>query len=77
VVNFLCAEFHTKTLYTQVQKMEKKAEYCLMVSMIDDEMFKVSCQSATRPLTEHKAKLLAEALRRQDMFDEIRVEQLH
>ena len=49
----------------------------LMVSMIDDEMFKVSCQNSTRPLTEHKAKLLAEALRRQDMFDEIRVEQLH
>jgi hypothetical protein len=48
-----------------------------MVSMIGDEMFKVFCQNTTRPLTEHKAKLLAEALRRQDMFDEIRVEQLH
>ena len=46
----------------------------LMVSMIDDEMFEISCQNATRPLTEHKAKLLAEALRRQDMFDEVRVE---
>lgn len=49
----------------------------LMVSMVDDEMFEISCQNQTRPLTEHKAKLLAEALRRQDMFDEIRVEQLN
>jgi hypothetical protein len=48
----------------------------LMVSMIDDEMFKVSCQSSHYPLTEHKAKLLAEAVRRQDMFDEVRVEPL-
>jgi len=27
-----------------------------------------------RPLTEHKAKGVAEALRRQDMFDEVRTE---
>ena len=27
-----------------------------------------------RPLTEHKAKGVAEALRRQDMFDEVNVE---
>jgi len=49
----------------------------LMVSMIDDETFEISCQNSSRPLTEYTAKLLADALRRQDMFDEIRVEQLH
>lgn len=127
MVNFLCAKFRPKTLYPEVQKMEKKAEYCLivegnyfdeseaehalrdpfieefveqtgnfrlhnfddievacgislgelMISMIDDETFEISCQNINRPLTEHKAKLLAEALRRQDMFDEVRVEQMH
>lgn len=48
----------------------------LMVSMIDDELFEISCQQNGRPLTEHRAKLLAEAVRRHDMFDEVRVEQL-
>lgn len=49
----------------------------LMVSMIEDEVFEISCQNSGRPLNEHKAKLLAEAVRRQDMFDEVRVEQLN
>ena len=53
----------------------------LMVSMVDDEIFEVSCRSAggapnsRRPLSEHKAKLLAEAVRRHGMFDDVRVEQ--
>jgi hypothetical protein len=49
----------------------------LMVKLIDDEVFEISCNKISRrPLTEHKAKLLAEAVRRHDMFDEVRVEQV-
>ena len=47
----------------------------LQVKMIDDEMFEIVCSKPDRPLSEHKAKLIAEALRRQDMFDSISVEQ--
>lgn len=46
----------------------------LVVRQVDDEVFEVSCNHPNRFLTEQKAKLIAEALRRQDMFDEIRVE---
>jgi hypothetical protein len=46
----------------------------LGVRMIDDEIFEIYCKRSDRPLSEQKAKLIAEALRRQDMFDEIRVE---
>lgn len=46
----------------------------LQLSMIDDEMFEISSSHANRPLTEQKAKTLAETLRRQAMFDEIRVQ---
>jgi hypothetical protein len=46
----------------------------LAVSMVDDEVFEISSQTHGRPLTAHKAKLLAENIRRYDMFDEIRVE---
>lgn len=46
----------------------------LEVSMLDDETFEVSCPS--RKMDERKAKLLADAIKRQDMFDEIRIEQL-
>lgn len=48
----------------------------LVISMVDDEVFKISCQNSARHFNEQRAKLLAEALKRQDMFDEIRIEQL-
>jgi hypothetical protein len=48
----------------------------LMVAMREDEVFEISCRQkiAGRILNEHKAKMLAEAVRRQDMFDEVRIE---
>jgi hypothetical protein len=46
----------------------------LGVIMIDDRMFEIASVDPNHPLTEHKAKGVAEALRRQDMFDEVRTE---
>ena len=46
----------------------------LGVVMLDDRVFEVASVDPEHPLTEHKAKGVAEALRRQDMFDEIRTE---
>ena len=46
----------------------------LGVYMIDERVFEIASEDPERPLTEHKAKGVAEALRRQDMFDEINVE---
>lgn len=46
----------------------------LGVVMLDDGVFEISSTDPDHPLTEHKAKGVAEALRRQDMFDEIRTE---
>ena len=46
----------------------------LGVEMIDDGVFRVASLDPERPLTERKAQGIAEALRRQDMFDEISVE---
>jgi hypothetical protein len=46
----------------------------LEVVMLDDELFEIASIDPKHPLTEHKAKYIAEALRRQDMFDSIRVE---
>lgn len=46
----------------------------LGVVMLDDRVFEIASVDAEHPLTEHKAKGVAEALRRQDMFDEINVE---
>ena len=46
----------------------------LGVVMVDDRIFEIASTDADHPLTEHKAKGVAEALRRQDMFDEIRTE---
>lgn len=46
----------------------------LEVKMLDDEVFEISCNRADKPLSEQKAKIIAEALRRHDMFDEITVE---
>lgn len=48
----------------------------LQVKMVDDEMFEISCKRPDKPLTEQKARMIAEALRRQDMFDDIRIEPL-
>jgi hypothetical protein len=46
----------------------------LGVVMIDDRVFEIASVDADHPLTEHKAKGVADALRRQDMFDEVTVE---
>lgn len=46
----------------------------LSVVMIDDRLFEIASVDPERPLTEVRAKGIAEALRRQDMFDEIKVE---
>ena len=46
----------------------------LGVYMIDERVFEISSEDPDHPLTEHKAKSVAEALRRQDMFDEITIE---
>jgi len=46
----------------------------LSVVMIDERVFEIASVDADHPLTEHKARGVAEALRRQDMFDEINVE---
>ncbi len=46
----------------------------LGVVMLDDRLFEIASVDPEHPLTEHKAKGVADALRRQDMFDEINVE---
>jgi hypothetical protein len=46
----------------------------LGVVMLDDGVFEVASTDPEHPLTEHTAKGVAEALRRQDMFDEITTE---
>lgn len=46
----------------------------LGVVMLDDRLFEIASTDPAHPLTEHKAKGVAEALRRQDMFDEVRTE---
>ncbi len=43
----------------------------LGVVMLDDGVFEIASTDPEHPLTEHTAKGLTEALRRQDMFDEI------
>ena len=45
----------------------------LGVVMLDDRVFEIASSDAQHPLTEFKAKGVAEALKRQDMFDEIEV----
>jgi hypothetical protein len=45
----------------------------LGVVMLDDRVFEIASADANHPLTELKAKGVAEALRRQDMFDEVKV----
>lgn len=46
----------------------------LGVVMLDDRVFEIASTDPEHPLTEHKAKGVEEALRRQDMFDDIRTE---
>lgn len=46
------------------------------IEMIEDRVFEITSSNSGRPINEHKAKQIAEALRRQDMFDEIRIEPL-
>ena len=46
----------------------------LGVVMLDECLFEIASTDPEHPLTEHKAKGVADALRRQDMFDEISVE---
>lgn len=46
----------------------------LGVEMIDDGVFEIASLDPEHPLTEHKARGVAEAIRRQGMFDEISVE---
>jgi hypothetical protein len=45
----------------------------LGVVMVDDRLFEIAAVDENHPLTEFKAKGVAEALRRQDMFDEVEV----
>ena len=46
----------------------------LGIVMLDDRLFEIASNDPDHPLTEHTAKGVAEALRRQDMFDEIKTE---
>ena len=46
----------------------------LGVVMLDDEVFEIASTDPKHPLTEHKAKGVAEALRRHDMFEVVEVE---
>ena len=46
----------------------------LGVVMLDERVFEIASADPEHPLTEHKAKGVAEALKRQDMFDEVNVE---
>jgi len=48
----------------------------LSVEMVEDEIFEISSQNSTRRMNEQRAKLLADALKRHDMFEEVRIEQL-
>jgi hypothetical protein len=46
----------------------------LGVEMLEERVFEIKSNDPEHPLTEHKARGVAEALRRQDMFDEVSVE---
>jgi hypothetical protein len=46
----------------------------LGVTFVDEGVFEIASTDPEHPLTQHKAKGVAEALRRQGMFDEIGVE---
>ncbi len=46
----------------------------LGVVMLDERLFEIASNDPEHPLTEHKARGVAQALRRQDMFDDVSVE---
>ena len=46
----------------------------LGVVMLEERVFEIASVDPEHPLNQHTAKGVAEALRRQDMFDEIKVE---
>jgi hypothetical protein len=46
----------------------------LSVSMVEDGVFEIVSSDEGRPLTEHKARLVATAIEHHGMFDEVRVE---
>jgi hypothetical protein len=46
----------------------------LGVVMLDERVFEIASADPEHPLSEFKAKGVAEALKRQDMFEEIKVE---
>src|SRR3954463_13225111 len=46
----------------------------LGIVMLDERLFEIASTDPEHPLTEHKAKGVAEALRLHDMFDDIQVE---
>ena len=46
----------------------------LSIAEIDEGVFEISCRDSAQVLTRRRADQLAENLRRQAMFDEIRVE---
>lgn len=46
----------------------------LGVVMLDDEVFEIASTDPEHPLTEHKARGVAEAIKRQGMFEEVSVE---
>ncbi|MGB7923510.1 MAG: hypothetical protein WCF57_09720 [Pyrinomonadaceae bacterium] len=46
----------------------------LGIVMIDDRLFEIASVDPEHPLTEQKAKGVADALRRHDMFDDVQVE---
>lgn len=46
----------------------------LGVVELDERLFEIASVDAEHPLTEHKAKGVADALRRMDMFDEVNVQ---
>ncbi len=48
----------------------------LELSMVEDEVFEIKSNHSGRPMTEQKAKMIAETIERQAMFDEVRVEPL-
>lgn len=48
----------------------------LMITMIDDEVFEIKSSNSGRLMTQHKANLIAEALIRQGMFDEVKIQPL-
>ena len=47
----------------------------LSVKMLEEEFFEITSLFPNRPITEEKAKKIAEAIRRFDMFDEISIEE--